>query len=76
MEKYKLALKADRDGDWGMAHEIVQDMHTWQAALIHAYLHRKEGDRFNAGYWYNRAGRPYYQGSLEEEWNELWEELV
>ena len=25
---------------------------------VHAYLHRKEGDLCNAGYWYRRAGRP------------------
>jgi hypothetical protein len=25
---------------------------------VHAYLHRKEGDEGNAGYWYARAGRP------------------
>ena len=28
------------------------------AAWVHAYLHRKEGDLSNAGYWYRRAGKP------------------
>ena len=27
-------------------------------AWVHAYLHRKEGDAGNAGYWYTRAGQP------------------
>jgi len=34
---------------------------------IHAYLHRKEGDKWNAGYWYNRAGKPFPDFSFEEE---------
>ncbi len=27
-------------------------------AWVHAYLHRKQGDTSNAGYWYERAGKP------------------
>ncbi len=40
---------------------------------MHAYLHRKEGDLGNAGYWYSRAGRPMPATSvtLETEWAEL-----
>jgi hypothetical protein len=30
-------------------------------------LHRKEGDRFNAGYWYRLAKREYPKISLDEE---------
>ena len=26
------------------------------AARVHAYLHRKEGDQDNAGYWYGHGG--------------------
>ena len=38
---------------------------------LHAYLHRKEGDRFNANYWYRRAGTSFFAGSLGDEWSEL-----
>ena len=35
---------------------------------VHAYLHRKEGDLGNAGYWYRRARKPASSASLAEEW--------
>jgi hypothetical protein len=38
---------------------------------VHAYLHRREGDDGNAGYWYARAGRSAAGGSLESEWQEI-----
>jgi hypothetical protein len=41
------------------------------SAHIHAYLHRVEGDLWNARYWYDRAKQPEFNGSLEEEWNYL-----
>ena len=31
-------------GNWDIAHEIVQEIDSMQAAWIHAYLHRVEGD--------------------------------
>lgn len=71
-EIYLKALLADKNGDWNTAHEFIQDLEAREAAWIHAYLHRKEGDRFNAGYWYNRANKPVFEGSLEEEWQMLW----
>ena len=55
-------------GDWDRAHRIVQDEETSQAAWVHAYLHRVEGDLGNAGYWYRRTGKPAATGSLEAEW--------
>ena len=63
-----IALWHDAKGDWHKAHEIVQDMDTREAAWIHAYLHRKEGDLTNAEYWYRKAGQSLPQGSLEQEW--------
>jgi len=66
------ALYYDKQGDWSRAHEIV-DGHPGRAnAHMHAYLHRKEGDDWNARYWYRQAGQPVYQGSLDEEWADLW----
>lgn len=72
MNPYLIALEADKNGQWDAAHDIVQDIHTDEASWIHAYLHRKEGDPGNARYWYNRAGKPFFDGSLDEEWEELW----
>ena len=58
-------------GDWEAAHKIVQDEDTKDAAWVHAYLHRVEGDLSNAGYWYRRAGRPAASGTLEQEWIDI-----
>jgi hypothetical protein len=43
---------------------------------VHAYLHRKEGDLANAGYWYRRADRPVPQLSLDAEWVDIVENLI
>lgn len=67
------ALDEVKQGNWEKAHSIVQDMETHDAARIHAYLHRVEGDEFNAGYWYRRAGEDYFYGTFEEEWHQLYE---
>ncbi len=65
------ALWHDAKGDWSRAHEIVQDEKGRDAAWVHAYLHRKEGDPANANYWYRRAGKPACMASLEDEWEAL-----
>lgn len=66
-----LALWYDARNDWDQSHSIVQDIETKDAAWIHAYLHRKEGDNSNAAYWYHRAGKPVYRAALKDEWAEL-----
>ncbi len=53
------ALWYDLNGDWDTAHSIVQVMSDIQAMWIHAYLHRKEPDIWNAKYWYRNAGKAY-----------------
>jgi len=58
-------------GDWNRAHVFVQDDPSREAAWVHAYLHRVEGDLGNAGYWYRTAGRPAASGSLEVEWEAI-----
>lgn len=58
-------------GNWNRAHEIVQDDESREAAWVHAYLHRVEGDLGNAGYWYRRAGQPADTGSLDDEWSTI-----
>jgi hypothetical protein len=66
-----LALWWDRKGDWDRAHEMAQADPSTDGAAVHAYLHRKEGDIANAGYWYRRAGRATETGALEAEWERL-----
>ncbi len=56
-------------GDWESSHDIAQEIHSSMGSWIHAYLHRVEGDKWNAGYWYDRASKPFPECSLEEE---LW----
>jgi hypothetical protein len=65
------AMWFDGKEDWDKAHDIAQEIHTKDGSWIHAYLHRKEGDEGNAGYWYARAGKPFFRKSLREEWDEL-----
>jgi len=65
------ALWHDARGGWDQAHEIVQDIESKDAAWVHAYLHRKEGDAGNAAYWYNRARQPIATDSLEAEWSRI-----
>ena len=70
------ALWRDGKGDWTGAHEIAQEVDTVEGAIVHAYLHRKEGDLDNARYWYQRAGRPVATSSLATEWKALVEEML
>ena len=63
-------------GDWDKAHMIVQDDEGREAAWVHAYLHRVEGDLPNARYWYRTAGRPTASGSLDQEWAAIVETLL
>jgi len=63
-------------GKWEASHDIAQDMHSNLGSWIHAYLHRQEGDEFNAGYWYRRAGKTYPRISLEEEHREITETIL
>ena len=61
------ALWYDANDDWEASHNIAQEMHSNLGSWIHAYLHRKEGDEFNAGYWYGRANKPFPKVGLKEE---------
>jgi len=70
------ALWHDARDDWNEAHRIAQDIAGPVGAWVHAYLHRKEGDLSNAGYWYRHAGRPAATGSLEDEWTGIAQALL
>jgi hypothetical protein len=65
---YLQALWQDAKGNWEKAHALIQDMEDKNAAWIHAYLHRKEGDNWNADYWYRRAGKSRPDANLDTEW--------
>jgi len=65
------ALWQDARGDWTAAHDLLQAESSGNGAWVHAYLHRKEGDISNAGYWYRRANQPTASGTLETEWDAI-----
>jgi hypothetical protein len=70
------ALWWDAKGDWARAHGLVDELETPEAMAVHAYLHRKEGEDWNAEYWYTRSGKNYYRPALESEWSALLEGLA
>ncbi|SDD12232.1 hypothetical protein [Pedobacter soli] len=73
-DSFTVQLKAlwyDGKGNWDKAHGLIDQLNDRQSAHVHAYLHRKEGDQFNAGYWYRKAGQVFPEQSLEKEWEEL-----
>jgi hypothetical protein len=65
------ALWHDGHGHWDRAHALAQDEDTLDGARVHAYLHRREGDLGNAGYWYRRAGTTPFTGTMAEEFDAL-----
>jgi hypothetical protein len=65
------ALWWEAKGDWNQAHEIAQAENGAGAAWVHAYLHRKEGDTSNAGYWYRQARQPHCTLPLDKEWEQI-----
>jgi hypothetical protein len=71
-----LALWWDARGDWNRAHEVAQDVAGPDGAWVHAYLHRKDGDLENAGYWYRRAGRSVATGDSRVEWEGIVREML
>jgi hypothetical protein len=70
------ALWHDAHGDWDRAHELTQKQDSTDAAWVHAYLHRKEGDLGNARYWYRRSGHEEPVVSLQEEWRAIATALI
>jgi len=65
------ALWWDGKGDWEKAHEVTQNISNADGSWIHAYLHRKEGNEGNAGYWYSRSGKSHCRKPLDQEWEEI-----
>lgn len=71
------ALWHDYNGNWEAAHNVAQSKEgTREYDRLHAYLHRKEGDNWNANYWYRRAGESMPGVSLDDEWEQLARQLT
>lgn len=63
--------------EWEAAHNIAQQYEGQKKFdRLHAYLHRVEGDEWNAGYWYRRSGAAMPDKSTEEELNDLIKEWL
>lgn len=73
---YLQALWYDGKGDWTKAHSLADSLHDSTACWVHAYLHHKEGDIWNAGYWYRKAGKKRPVISLQQEWNSIVKSLL
>lgn len=53
------ALWWDAKGNWNLAHGLIDALEAPDAMAVHAYLHRKEGEEWNAYYGYRRAGESF-----------------
>ena len=71
-----VAIWWERKGKWDKAYTNTQKIHTKDAALIHAYLHLREGDLPNANYWYRSAGELTFNGNMDDEWKFLVKRLL
>jgi len=73
-EDWPVSLQAlwwDSKGDWHRAHELADGIIDTIGFWIHGYLHRVEGDIFNAHYWYSRANKTLEAKNLEVERKEI-----
>jgi hypothetical protein len=71
------ALWWAQKGNWDQAHHCVQQNEGDPLSdLVHAHLHRKEGDLDNAAHWYRSAGRRVSRISLDDEWTEIVAEIL
>jgi len=68
---YSKALWWAGRGNWERSHDLIQNVNDQQAARIHAYLHRFEGDLSNAQYWYSKANTSMPGATIDQEWENL-----
>lgn len=79
IQSYSLAVQAlwyDYQGDWNKSHKLIDHESSKDCAWVHAYLHRVEGDLWNARYWYRRSGKPESKLSLNEERQQITQALL
>jgi len=67
------ALDLAREGNWDESHKLVKQYDDKLSCLIHAYLHRAEGNIGDANYWYRRSDVNAPDDTLEDELNSLYE---
>lgn len=70
---YRKVLNYAKEGEWDAAHQLIQSHSDKVSCLIHAYLHRVEGDLSNANYWYARADSIMPDNTLDEELKRLYQ---
>jgi len=68
-------LNLAKEGKLQESHKLVQQYSDEFSCLIHAYIHRAEGDLSNANYWYQRAGIEIPDIPLEEELQTLFNKV-
>ncbi len=79
IKSYPLALQAlwyDYQDDWHKSHKLIDTQSDRDCAWVHAYLHRQEGDLWNARYWYRRSGRAESKLSLSQEREQITQALL
>ena len=79
IKSYPLAVQAlwhDYQGDWNKSHKLIDQESDRDCAWVHAYLHRVEGDLWNARYWYRRSGKSESKLSLNEERQQITQALL
>ena len=62
--------------NWHKAHQIAQNITTTIGSWIHAYLHRVEGDQFNAEYWYRKANMRPINDNLNKEADQIIKQIL
>ncbi len=65
------AIEMVMDDNLEDAHRIVQHYDCPVSCWFHAFLHRKEGDTWNANYWYEKAGRAMPSKSPDAELEDI-----
>ena len=76
LSKILTGLWYDANDNWDKAHDLIDGCDEPGSAWAHAYLHRKEGDQWNADYWYRRADRKRPSISLDAEREEIIRSLI
>ena len=65
------AMVLVKNGKWDEAHTIADRTGGLLGDWVHAYLHRIEGDLWNANYWYRRAKKVRPDLTIDEEWDAI-----